>query len=198
MNTIPPAAIALLFTDKRWNPIAKAIRWRHNSEWSHVDIVRPYCPRVPNSVIGARMWHGVHVREFDAAIRGVSSWAIGIVRDPPGTPDELRKITPESVAAAHAWAWKQRGKGYDYAGAFAIGVDARNWRNDRRWFCSELAEAMFEEIGYPLVDKDARLVPPDMLYTSTRVEKRGHGFSWAELECTTQATPELCCTLDGG
>ena len=54
-------------------------------------------------------------------------------------------------SAGLAWACKQIGKGYDFAGAFGLGLSPdRSWQDDDKWFCHELCAAAIQQAGREL------------------------------------------------
>ena len=75
------------------------------------------------------------------------------------------RFTAPNIAEAYAWAQTQSGKRYDYSAIFGIFLD-REWRDDTRWFCSELVAAAFEKTNTPLLNPNAetwRITPRDLL-----------------------------------
>ncbi len=143
--------IELLFSTKKYHPFAKAIRWRHNSRWSHVDIVMPN----RQMVFGA-VFPRVSRRPLADVMAAATSYEFAYVDG----------LTPAQEAAFWRFALEQEGKWYDLRGVAGLGLDVRNWQAEDAWFCSELVAAAFQKAGAPLVRKAARLVPPEGLYMS--------------------------------
>lgn len=107
---------------------------------THVDVVWP--PNMsgnPERLLGARLNGGVAVRALDYEV-----WT------------KLARITlpmtPEQNAKFFAFMRKQMGKPYDDVNIVAMAVPFINrggiWRDDDKWFCSELTEAGVEETGF--------------------------------------------------
>ena len=68
---------------------------------------------------------------------------------------------PDSVLD---FAKSQVGKPYDWAGVIGWMVRNRNWEEDDKWFCSELAAFSFMKAGFPLLNEVAyRITPRDLL-----------------------------------
>ena len=68
---------------------------------------------------------------------------------------------PESVID---FAMTQIGKPYDWAGIFGVIARNRNWEEDDKWFCSELAAWAFQKAGLPLLNEVSyRITPRDLL-----------------------------------
>lgn len=92
------------------------------SAWSHCGIVTPEM-----TVIEAAAWHGVRERPFAEFLADKSRYS-------------LKTIELPSDALAIAFARKQIGKPYDWAGAIGIALN-RCWEDQSAWFCNELIEA---------------------------------------------------------
>lgn len=123
------------------------IRWWTWGQWSHVDYVMPG----GQSFLGARLNGGVQIRPFDYC-----------------TPKN--QMTAEFwMPAANAQKWQdalvsQLGKPYDWLAIVGIGV-RRDWRNSKKWFCSELIQWASEEAKHPLLDAGPdvyRITPRDL------------------------------------
>lgn len=102
-------------------------------EFSHVDIVLPN-----GCLLGARSDHidgltGVQIRMPDYA-----KWARQVFIDVA--------CTASQAAKGYDFALEQVGKGYD-KWAIAGFVVGRNWREEDKWFCSELAARTGEVAG---------------------------------------------------
>ncbi len=74
------------------------------------------------------------------------------------TTYELRDIAVDEPAA-RAWLLQQVGKGYDVS-ALLSWVFRRDWQEDDRWFCSELAEAVITKFGTPRFRESVSRVTP--------------------------------------
>ena len=75
------------------------------------------------------------------------------------------RFSAPAIDQAFKWALTQAGKSYDFSAIGGIVLD-RNWRDSRRWFCSELIAAAFEAVGSPLLNPSAnvwRITPRDLL-----------------------------------
>lgn len=77
----------------------------------------------------------------------------------------IERYTAPGIEQAFAWAMKQIGKSYDFSAIFGIALN-RNWRDQNKWFCSELIAAAFEQVSKPLLNPSAdvwRITPRDLL-----------------------------------
>lgn len=102
-------------------------------DFSHVDIVLPN-----GSLLGARSDHidgltGVQIRK-----PGYAKWTRQVFIDVP--------CTASQAAKAYDFAIEQVGKGYD-KWAIAAFVVGRDWREEDKWFCSELGARVGEVAG---------------------------------------------------
>jgi hypothetical protein len=139
--------VLLQLVTERFDPISAAIRFSTRSAVSHAEFVDP----VTGSTFGARCtgvkWRGAHAsRRYTCALR----------------------FTAPAIDEAFAWALMQAGKSYDFSAICGIALD-RNWRDSRRWFCSELIAAAFEAVGSPLLNPSAnvwRITPRDLLLST--------------------------------
>ena len=125
MNTVE-----LLFT-RRHAPTAPLLRAFAWSSWSHVALVTDR-----DTIIEAVAFEGVREITLQRACEIASRWEI--VRLPCHNP-------PAAIAAARS----QIGKPYDWLGIAGIGL-RRDWRDDSRWYCSELVAWAIEQGGTPL------------------------------------------------
>ncbi len=113
------------------------------SRWSHVDLVLP-----DGTLLGARIDGGVKIRpngydHFTDILRlSVASF----------TPlsRALEFSNPTAEAALYAWAHAQVGKPYDWSAILGVGLH-RDWRDEGKWFCSELVYRAFEVAGLDLL-----------------------------------------------
>ena len=134
----------LQLVTERFDPISAAIRFSTRSSVSHAEFVDP----ATGSTFGARgtgvKWRSAHAsRRYTCVLR----------------------YTAPGINQAFRWALTQAGKSYDFSAIGGIAID-RNWRDSRRWFCSELIAAAFEAVGCPLLNPSAnvwRITPRDLL-----------------------------------
>jgi uncharacterized protein YycO len=127
-------------------PISAAIRFETRCWASHVEFVE----MVDGHTLGSRSKGGVMLRK--------------------GSLDRYSKVeqfTANGINEAYEWALMQVGKPYDYSAIAGITLN-RNWRNESRWFCSELVAAAFEHAGCPILSTRPsigiwRITPRDIL-----------------------------------
>jgi uncharacterized protein YycO len=136
--------IRLQIVTESWDPISAAIRYSTRSWASHAEFVSTDS----GSTFGARCT-GVRCR---------------LSRD---RYSRVEQFTAEGIEEAYKWAWTQNGKGYDFSAITGMAVN-RNWRDETRWFCSELIAASFEKVGAPLLSNRPsspawRITPRDLL-----------------------------------
>lgn len=138
--------IRLQIVTEKFNPISAAIRYTTRSWASHaefVDVTNDY-------TLGARSIGGVKLRP---------AWRDHYTR--------CEQFTADGIDAAYQWALKQIGKGYDFSAIAGITFD-RDWRNEDRFFCSELIVLAFEKVGAPILSTRPsaavyRITPRDLL-----------------------------------
>ena len=131
---------------EKWNPISAAIRFSTRSWASHAEFI----DTDHQITVGARSIGGVKVR--------------------PCAKDRYSRVeqfTAPGILQAYEWARTQIGKPYDFSAIAGIAVD-RNWRDETKWFCSELIVASFEYVGFPLLSTRPsaavwRYTPRDLL-----------------------------------
>ena len=131
---------------EKWNPISAAIRFSTRSWASHAEFI----DTDQHITLGARSIGGVKVR--------------------PCAKDRYSRVeqfTAEGILHAYEWARTQIGKPYDFSAIAGIAID-RNWRDETKWFCSELVAASFEHVGLPLLSTRPsaavwRYTPRDLL-----------------------------------
>ena len=137
-----PGVLLQLVTS--WHdPVSLAIRVTTRSRVSHAEFLLP-----DGSTLGAHAVGGVKLRPWR--------------RDPDET---VLRFTAPGIDAAYQVALRQAGKPYDFLAIGGILLD-RDWRDTRRWFCSELVAWAFERAGAPLLNPDApawRITPRDLL-----------------------------------
>ena len=112
--------------------------WFSQGKVGHVDIVLP-----SGDLLGAQHEDGlggepsgVRVRPADYLASCGGTSVIRVSFD----------ATPQQAQAFYDFAHAQVGKPYDTRGILAF-IFGRNWRDDRAWFCSELAAAALEAAG---------------------------------------------------
>lgn len=143
---------------EKWNPISAAIRFSTRSWASHAEFI-----------------------DTDREIT-VGARSIGGVRARPCAKDHYSRVeqfTAKGILQAYEWARTQIGKPYDFSAVAGIAVD-RNWRDETKWFCSELIVASFEHVGFPLLSTRPsaavwRYTPRDLLLSRhlTFLDKKG-------------------------
>lgn len=113
---------------EEWNPVSAAIRYTTRSWCSHAEFYD-----TDNKItLGSRSHGGVKIRPSKDRYT------------------KIERFTAIGIDDAFEWAKTQIGKSYDYSAIAGI-LFNRNWRDGKRWFCSELISAAFEEIGHPLL-----------------------------------------------
>jgi hypothetical protein len=125
---------------------SEAIR-RFSRGWpTHVDVV------VPDGLLGARLDGGVKIRE-------------------PGYAVFNRTLTVRLASTAEqevrftSFLYSQLGKPYDSEAIAGLAL-GRDWRDDSKWFCSELIAAALEVSGWlpkPLAFASHEITPRDLL-----------------------------------
>jgi uncharacterized protein YycO len=81
-------------------------------------------------------------------------------------PSPQKKLDPSHYHQIMNWYLQQIGKPYDFLAVAAMPF-RRDWRDDKRWFCSELAIAGFEQAGIDLLNiTHLNRVTPRDLYLS--------------------------------
>lgn len=134
------------------------VRWASWSPFAHVGF-----RLVDGTVLDATPTYGVSIRK-PTDNETTEYWEV----DAP----------PSVMLDAVEWAKTQIGKPYDLGGivgfAFRRGVPtARDWRDHRSWFCSELVCEAFNIAGCPLLQDNGcynRITPRDLLL-SNRLRK---------------------------
>ena len=126
-----------------------AIRQFQQSPFSHVALL------LPGGTYQARFWSGVTLEPTIATLLNTSQHSTGhAIATVPADPAKVEEFCR----------WQLR-KPYDWRAVLGIGF-RRDWRDDRAWFCSELAAAALEHAGVHPVAKDASRVTPDDLLRS--------------------------------
>ena len=129
-----------IFTRKPGSLIDSAIRGFDSGGVSHVGIESPL---VPGVVVHTTLLRGVHVlprEEFDAGREIVRICDLPLV-------DEQ---------AALEWLRAQVGKGYDITAIIGMPL-LRNWQDENRWYCFELAMASALRGGYELLSRPTEI-----------------------------------------
>lgn len=99
----------------------------------------------------------------------------------PGGGVQWRKHPPNNetrfalyeVAVEDGWKYAQTmvGKPYDYIAAAMLGLPfPRDWKDDSRWYCSELASASLLYAGMPIISPDTWGVTPRDLLLSPLIK----------------------------
>jgi uncharacterized protein YycO len=121
------------------------VRWATWSWAAHVGF------RLPDGrVLDATPQFGVSIRT--ATDEGTARYFL------PRAPQDL-------VRNAVAYASQQVGKPYDWTAIFGMAV-RRDWHKDNKWYCAELVEAAFDNVGCQLLNdynQLDRITPRDLL-----------------------------------
>lgn len=125
-------AIRIQLVTVQWDPISAGIRFATRSWASHSEFIDTNAM----TTFGAR-WDGVKKRpcRIDHYTR-------------------IEQFTAPMIEKAYEWALTQEGKPYDYAAIANIAagmIFPRNWRDESRWWCSELNAVAFEKVGAPIL-----------------------------------------------
>lgn len=140
--------IYLRFITEEWSLESALIRYGTHSWASHVE----FLDTANMMTIGARLQGGVDFRRYDYCKPTAEAWFVA-----------------NRIVSAYEWAVTQRDKPYDLTGllsVFLLNFTERNWREDKKWWCSELVAAAFEAVGAPLLSpyaKPWKLSPGDLL-----------------------------------
>jgi uncharacterized protein YycO len=130
--------VTIQFSTSKGIPSA-AIRLFTWSWASHVDLVLP-----SGDLVGAIPGEGVKIHNTEYY--------------------KSQQFTVDAPESVYDFALTQLGKPYDWAGIFGLVTRDRNWENDDKWFCSELAAWSFKQAGCPLLNEVAyRITPRDLL-----------------------------------
>lgn len=140
-------SVHLLFSRER-SLTSYAIRTLTGSRWSHVDLFID-----EKVLIGALPVSGVAA--YDPKVRFAECSRYEII------PVE---VSDRAIAAAIS----QVGKPYDWTGALGVGVN-RNWQDERRWFCSELAAWCLLKGGMELPNLNFHRYTPERLYRALKI-----------------------------
>lgn len=145
---------------EKWNPVSAAIRASTRSWCSHAE----FYDSENQVTLGSRSIGGVKIR--------------------PCSKDHYSRVeqfTAANIGAAFAWAKTQIGKSYDFSAIAGIAFD-RDWRNEERFFCSELIALAFEKIGSPILSTQPsvgvfRITPRDLLLSRSLIYLDGKGVA---------------------
>ena len=135
----------------------RMIRLVTRSKWNHVDMV------FDNHLIGAVALHatpesingGVQLTTWEHRLKA-SKIVEYIAYDLPLADEQ----------AAFSYALEQVGKPYDWKGAAGLLAPNRNWEEDTKWFCSELAAAVALQGGVKAINRSASRIDPGMFELS--------------------------------
>jgi hypothetical protein len=130
--------VTVIFTKRRWNLLSWLIRWSVPRSRFAFSLSSHCLIDVGDTVIEASMLYGVRETPRDVALKGAT----------------IVKITNYQVpdpAAGIAWARAQIGAPYDWRGAMGLGLAPfRNWAQEDKWFCFELAAGVLRAAGRPV------------------------------------------------
>jgi uncharacterized protein YycO len=144
-----PNTIAIRFVTSD-DIISAIIREKTWCQYSHCEFLLD-----DGTTLGAHAEGGVKIRPANYAV----FTAIKIIRFP---------VTVEQKAGVLDSATAQIGKPYDMGAIFGIEIH-RDWRNPKKWFCSELVTAALEsgKVIKPIATNIDRIVPRDNLVLLT-------------------------------
>jgi len=147
--------VCLYLSTERWSPLSALIRFNTRCEYSHV---------------GFKDGDWYFSAQLNGGVRYRSRFCVGPAKEK--MTSELL-LTAPGIEEAYQWAKTQASKPYDWGAILGLATD-RNWRNDDRWFCSELIAKSFEQVGHPLLNPAIvswRITPRDILLSEhvTRV-----------------------------
>lgn len=138
-------SIRVQIVTEKWNPISAAIRFTTRSWSSHAEFI-----------------------DTDRQVT-LGSRSVGGVKFRPCSRDHYTRVeqfTAKGILQAYEWARTQIGKPYDFSAIAGIALD-RDWRNEDRFFCSELIALAFEKVGSLLSTRPSaavyRVTPRDLL-----------------------------------
>lgn len=131
-----------------WNPMSLGIALASGSRelFSHTIAI------IEDRAYEASMTHGCRAVSVDTAMQGIVRY-----QDMP--------VWVPDIDAAIAFGEAQDGKGYDFAGALGIPLlMSEDWRDDSRWWCSELNFAQIMAGGTFMLDpaEKFRVTPNDL------------------------------------
>jgi uncharacterized protein YycO len=143
-------SIRIQIVTEHFNPISAAIRFETRSWCSHIEFKNT----ADQTTLGARSMGGVRIR--------------------PCAKDHYTKVeqfTAAGIGQAYEWAKTQTGKPYDFSAITGMAIN-RDWRNESKYFCSELIALAFEKAGSPVLSTRPsvgvyRITPRDLLLSRT-------------------------------
>ena len=119
------------------------------SEWGHCGILFEHEGEV--RVIDTRPFHGVKERTLAEYLHNTTKY-------------QFKEVEVPDAAKGIAWARAQVGKSYDWGGVISFAVH-RDWSEDDRWFCSELAEGAIQAAGRDrFIENSVRRISPQMAW----------------------------------
>lgn len=130
MNTIK-----IIFTKRQWSIVSWLIRWAlPRSRFSFA--LSSHCFIVDGELVyEANLTTGVRCIDMETALKGATIVKTIVYN----VTDRLKGI--EFIKS-------QLGKPYDLKGAFGLSLNPdRDWANDNKWFCYELASAALRAAG---------------------------------------------------
>jgi len=130
--------ITLIFTRRKWNPISWLIRWAVPRSRFALALSSHCIIDAGDAVYEAHMLHGVRTTDRATATSGLM-----IVK-------EIRYQVPDADAGI-AWLKKQVGLPYDWGAALGLGLSPyRDWTQNDKWYCYELAAGALRASGRPV------------------------------------------------
>jgi hypothetical protein len=150
-----PRFTAASLISKRWwgSRTSAAIEWWGGGYFSHVTTLLPN----RREVIDSRSDHvcgvppGVEVRPLESLNGSDVVW-------------RTLRASRVQACACYEMLFSQLHKPYDFAGIFGFASDSlidRNWRDERAWFCDELAVWSWEKVGIiPILTLPAYRITP--------------------------------------
>jgi hypothetical protein len=146
--------------------ISRLVRWRTNSQWSHVDLVLSDI----DTRVTALPFEGSIVRP------------IPLQCYPPVYFDVVRWVSDEVLSEIKFWAAVESGMRYDFLGAAALGID-RQWELTGCWYCSELVAEILMRVGVIPRVHLPQLTPQDLFNIITGYD---NGFQNARIDISSQ------------
>lgn len=130
--------IRIIFTRRKWNPVSWMIRWAVPRSRFSMALSSHCLIDAGGAVYEANMLHGVRCVPLDVAMKGL-------------TVAKIIEYQVPNAMAGYAFASGQVGTPYDWPGALGLGLTpGRDWKQDDKWFCYELAAATLQAAGRPL------------------------------------------------
>lgn len=143
--------ITVVFTKRNWNPGSYLIRWGLPKSRFKVADASHCLIKDGDYFIEASMEHGVRRALADEALKSL-------------TVVDTITYNVSNAEAGIAFARSQVGKSYDFKGAFGIALAPdRDWTQDDKWFCFELAAATLAKAGRNDFREDAGHISGNLL-----------------------------------